>query len=338
MSERTAETDEVDEVDDRTLVHDERAPQAVEETAVGAEPIAAGREQQPGPVPEPASPRDRTSDVAPLVTARKRRGRGRRALLAAVIVLLIVGPAAVAGWISARSEPTYAARAEVLFEDPAITDAQTMERAMTTQQLLLQSRQLVDAAATAVRRDRQELSEDLTVEVVEQSDLLRVTVEDTDDERALAATTALVQAYVDAAAALATANSTAAQERGILQPQVDGLATRLNEIQARLAQLVRIAIPSAAQAQEARTLEGEAQIIRQRLVDLQAQLLDVDLRAVQEATPPARVATPPYVLDDPVGPQPLRAAAAGLLLGVLLATGLVLLVRWRRRLGAASDL
>ncbi|WP_208091980.1 hypothetical protein [Candidatus Blastococcus massiliensis] len=44
-----------------------------------------------------------------------------------------------------------------------------------------------------------------------------------------------------------------------------------------------------------------------------------------------RVSTviPPAVLDDPVGPQPVRAAAAGLLVGLVLTVALMALLRFR---------
>lgn len=49
-----------------------------------------------------------------------------------------------------------------------------------------------------------------------------------------------------------------------------------------------------------------------------------------------RALAPAAVLDEPVGPQPLRAAAAGLLLGLLLSAVLLALLRLRRGRDRAS--
>jgi uncharacterized protein involved in exopolysaccharide biosynthesis len=77
-------------------------------------------------------------------------------------------------------------------------------------------------------------------------------------------------------------------------------------------------------------LESEARTLSTQISDVQSRVTELRLADLQ-AKPSARILSPAYVLPDLAGPRPLQAAAAGLLVGLLAAT-LVVVVTARRRL------
>jgi ribonuclease E len=292
-------------------------------------PAVAAPEASDWPASAPAS-------RAPATTERPRTGWAatsplRKALFGVALVLLLVAPAVVAGLLSAAQAPVYESRAEILYERTPVTDAQTIERELATQQVLLQSEAFVDTAAEAVDRDPEELRQSITVEVLEESNFLQLAVRDEDRDRALAAATSLVDQYVAAVERRSAETSTAARERALIEPQIEALTTRVQEITERLATLVPIPTPSAAVQLELRDLEAERQAARQQITELRGEILEADRQGIQEGAAPVSVITPPFLEEDPVGPQPLRAAAAGLLVGILLVVALLAGLRQRNR-------
>lgn len=256
-------------------------------------------------------------------------GRRSRAKLVAAVAALLVVPPLAAGLLSTAQSPIYAAEADVLYQGGDSTDAQSIERELATQQVLLQSRPLIQQAAEVADRSPENVADAVSVEVLEQSSVLRVHVEDADPDVAEQIATSLVEEYIAAVQAQTTSSATAAEERQLLQEQVDGLNVRLDEVTTRIGELVEIPVPSAAAQLELRSLESEAETIRGRLTALQAQILETDLRGLQEGRGGAQVFAAATVLDEPVAPQPLRAAAAGALLGIALALALLALLRYR---------
>jgi hypothetical protein len=248
--------------------------------------------------------------------------------LAAVLALLVLVPPVAAGLVSTAQAPVYAAEADVLYVGSDASDSQGTERELATQQVLLQSRPLIQAAAKKSGRAAADLAGAVSVEILDQSNVLRLRVEDRDRRRAADSASSLVDEYIAAVAKQTAASGTAGEERALLEDEVDRLTARRTTVEERLASIR--ANPSGAAPDEQQTLENEAAAIPQRLAELEARLLDVNVRAVQEKAGRAQVLAAPSVLDEPVAPQPLRAAAGGALLGLLLATGLWTLLRHRR--------
>lgn len=278
--------------------------------------------------PRAPEARDQTQPPHPGETTSPRTGRLSTARLAAVLAALLLLLPVAAALLSAAQPPTYAAQVDVLYRGSETTGS-SIERELATQQVVLQSRSLIDEAAATAGREPKDLVDDVSVEVVEESNVLRLLVEDHDPERAQEIAQSLVDQYIAAVREQAAASTTSAQERTLLQGQIDERTARLEAIAARVAEIVELPAPSAALETEQRNLDAEAQVIRQRLVELQAQLLDADVRALREGVGRAQVLAAPAVLDEPVGPQPLRAAAAGALTGLVLVVALLALLRLR---------
>jgi uncharacterized protein involved in exopolysaccharide biosynthesis len=97
-----------------------------------------------------------------------------------------------------------------------------------------------------------------------------------------------------------------------------------------------VAVPSARLQSEARQLENEAAALRQQIATLQVGVTDAEVRGLQRGVVTVQVLTPPFVLDEPVGPQPGRAAAAGVLVGAVLSVALVSVLHALRRRRARS--
>lgn len=196
----------------------------------------------------------------PLVVPRRRGRRRAAVLLALTVAALLAAPAAAAAVFSANQPSEYAAVVELIHQPEDGGTVEGVDREMATHQVLLQRRLLVQEVADDAGRSTDELADDLSVEIVDGSSVLRVQVVDTDPDRAREALGDLVDRYLASADRLA-----ATSDIGRL-----------------------------------------------------------------------RVLAPPALLDEPVGPQPLRAGAAGLLLGIFLAGLLLALLRLRRLRGRTT--
>jgi hypothetical protein len=93
-------------------------------------------------------------------------------MIAAVVVLLLV-IGALAGLYSASGPSTYAAQADLLYVDDEASQSQNPERELATQQVLLMNRGQVESAASAVGLRPRQLTERTSVELVEDSSVLR---------------------------------------------------------------------------------------------------------------------------------------------------------------------
>ena len=175
--------------------------------------------------------------------------------LGALVALLFLAPAAGALAWSIRQPPTYAAEVELLHSPSDASTVDLVDRQLATHEVLILRRQLIEEVADDVGRDAAALLDDLSVEVVEGSSVLRLRVVDTDPQRAEEAADAIASEY-SRSTSLLDASS--------------GIGT-------------------------------------------------------------VTVLAPPDLLDDPVGPQPFRAAAGGALVGLVLAVALLALLRRRHR-------
>jgi uncharacterized protein involved in exopolysaccharide biosynthesis len=254
--------------------------------------------------------------------------------LLVVAVALVVVNAVLAGMYSASGPAVYAAQADLIYNRSGTSPAQDIERELATQQVLLASRSHISEAAEAVGLEPGELSKRVEVEVVEDSRVLRLRVQHEEPERALRAAQDLVEAYQATVAEQSSAVDTSDEERRLLQERIAALEERLGPVQRRRAEIGAVDTPSAALSAELRDLEEEAGALRQQIAAHQLEMTNSDVRGLQVSAAAVEVLTPPFVLDDPIGPQPLRAAVAGLLVGILYAAGLwaaIHAVRQRRQ-------
>ncbi|MDD7931045.1 hypothetical protein [Actinomycetospora straminea] len=233
-----------------------------------------------------------------------------RRLIAAAVVAVVVG--GLLGYCGALLWPKqYAARADLLF---AITREQPTEflredRTLTTQVVLMTSRTVLAPVAARNGLEVDELSDDVTAQVVPGSEVLEVEVRDRSPDRALSLTQQIVASYT-AVADVQPAN-----------PVRDYLEAELAGVRDRLA-VARGASPTS-------PLASEVPSLAERERGLTTQL---DSIAIQQLTTPRpQVVVPPYVQGDAIGPSSSVGAVAGGLVALVGVAALLLITTTRRR-------
>jgi uncharacterized protein involved in exopolysaccharide biosynthesis len=291
-----------------------------------------GRERQLGP--EEKLPRSLGTDEVPQQRSADRLDSfpeerdgswltARLMLLVSTIILLGVA----AGLLGALVLPkTYGARAEVLYtigQDQQGGDPLRQSRQLSNQLVFLKSRNVLGPVAQKQGRRFEDLDKDISVSVLENSEVIQV---EADGSTKLAAMQTL-QAVMDGYLALIRQPSGAALN---LDTQLADARANTAQIQKQVQQLTTaVSAGTATQTSlsEART-QLTASLTREKAI--QAKIDELNLSG--QAGPDARLLTPPYSLPDPVFPQPLIAAGTGLLVGVIVAGAVMAMSarRWTR--------
>jgi capsular polysaccharide biosynthesis protein len=202
-----------------------------------------------------------------------------------------------AGYAVANRLPSeYAAHADVLYP---LTEAQPtgflrQDRVLSTQEVLMDSRTVLDPVAAQFGVKVDDLADAVQTEVVSDSEVIRVQLTDESRARARKMLTAVITQY------LAVANN---PQRTQLQTY---LQAQLADVQDRIAA-----------AREVKDSEGEISVLLQRQTSLQSQLDDDQLSAIAGGTP--RLTVAPYVEHDRVSPNTLMAVGGGALAGLVVA-------------------
>jgi hypothetical protein len=206
--------------------------------------------------PHPAALELSTVDEAP--DGRRRRRIWVAAGLGVLIVALFAGAAVGYSMI----QPTvYGAQAEfVLTARPELSDA-AVDRAMVTQTMVVQSDLVLGPVAQQAGVPLAKLREQVSVDIVGRSNVLRITVGDRDRARAVTLVQLIAWGYLRAPVAAPTVPAPSPATAGDTGPPI---------------------VPT--------------------------------------------VLTPPTALEEPLQPQPRRALAAGAILGLLVAAGVVTLI------------
>jgi capsular polysaccharide biosynthesis protein len=251
----------------------------------------------------PAVPDTDSAGPAP----RRRLATAQWVRLAALALALILF-GAVAGWTTAQVLPNrYAAHADVLYalsrEQP--TGFLREDRNITTQIVLLNSRSVLDPVAEEWGLSVQELSEAIDAAVVSSSEIISITLTDSDPDRAQQMLGTLVASYLNV-----SNNDPRAELRGYLDGQLTEVLSRISEVRAN-----------------AEDRQGELAALVEREQWLRTQLDELQFSDI--VGPGASVLVPPYVEATPVSPRPLVTTAAGALAGLVVAVFAVAVVARR---------
>ncbi|MBV8992577.1 MAG: hypothetical protein JO287_02485 [Pseudonocardiales bacterium] len=245
----------------------------------------------------------------------------RLILLALTIILL----GTAAGLAAALVLPkTYGARAEVLYavgQQQQGGDPLKQGRDLSTQLVYLKSRAVLGPVATKEGRQFKDLDKAVSVEVLENSNVIEVEADGPTKLAALQTLQSVMDGYL----------TLIGQPTGVsrnLDTQLADAKANTAQIQTRVQQLTTgVTAGTATQAAlaDARTqLTGS--LDREKAI--QARIDELNLTG--QNGPDAQLLTPPYSLPDPVFPQPLLAADNGALVGVIVA-GAVVAMSVRRR-------
>jgi len=236
----------------------------------------------------------------------RRRLTPRRWLALAVLTAVLVGVGALAGRAVADRMPAmYAAHADVLY--PLVQEQPTgflrQDRNLSTQEVLMASRTVLDPVALEFGIPVDDLAEELSTEVVDESEVIRVQFTDTSRAQARKILLSIVTNYV------AVSNNPQRTElRAYLDAQLADVEARLTTARAAAAGL-ELGLTQAAQA--------EIDALMQREATLKAQIDEDQLAAI--AGPAPRITVLPYVEHDAVSPRPLLAIGGGALAGLVVA-------------------
>jgi uncharacterized protein involved in exopolysaccharide biosynthesis len=255
------------------------------------------------------------------VWLRRSLGIGTVAAIAAAVVVICT----LAALPILLSRPSvYGAQADVLVNPRAGQSDATTDRVLATQEIILRSGAVLDPVADVTGIPVRRLEKALSVEVVNQSNVVRITVADRDPATAQRLTRLIVERYEQQTSFLTVEDL--ARSTASLEQQLHHLAASLAVDQDRLARLARGRRPGTPLSIEERRLQLVAATTRRRLEVVQEQLADTPLRQLEQVQPHPRILVPAHLLKDRLGPRPVQAAATGALVGVFVAAAIVLVL------------
>lgn len=223
------------------------------------------------------------------------------------LCLAIVGlTVAAAVIVERRHETIQGARSEIVLIFPGNTADDSRERLVKTQSEVLRSRAVLQPVAESNQLSSSQLQEKISIDTGLRSDVLTITASDREPATAQRLAAATAERYLELS-------------RRLVPESDEGEALVRRQIRNVRGELAR------ASAEERPRLDDRIARLQEWVLQLQVEALD---------RPRARLLTSAYVLDEPLRPQPRRAAAGGLGIGLLLAAAAALtLRRWgpRRR-------
>ncbi|HEY2098764.1 MAG TPA: hypothetical protein VGH72_19995, partial [Pseudonocardia sp.] len=279
--------------------------------ASGSRPPGAGalpsgpprsRPPLPGPPPGmrlPGPPMGGAPRFAPQPPPRRKLSGGQRSqLVFLTVALLVVG--AVLGYAASLLLPTqYAARTTIQYNIAGENtgDFLKTDRNLTTQTVLLTSRNVLGPVADANGIAVDSLTGQVSASILNASDIIQLQVKNSSPDTAVTLANAIAKQY------LTVANSSGPQ--GYLQSQLDAVKKQQ-------------ASPGTA---------AETTALATRAATLQAQLDQMNLTQNQSS-----VLVPAYAVTDPVSPNKSLAAITGGICGLIIAlmTAVTLSRRWTR--------
>src|SRR5947209_1230274 len=243
-----------------------------------------------------------------------------RLVIAALTIVLLgvaAGPAPALGL-----PKTYGARAEILYsagQDPQ-GDPLKQDRELSTQLVYLTSRAVLGPIAQKQGRQFDDLAKEVSVQVLNNSEVIEVEVDGATRPAALQTLQAVMTGY------MTLISQPTGVSRNLHNQLADAHANTL-QLQQRVPQLVTAVL--AGTATQASLDDARAQLTASSDLEkaLQARIDELDLTGQQG--PGAQILTQPYSIPDPVFPQPLISAGLGGLVGLIVA-GVVVGVTARR--------
>ncbi len=252
------------------------------------------------------------------------RGAGpltTRLVLMALTFILLGTAAGLAGALVLPK--TYGARAEILYSigrdeggDPLKQDRQ-----LSTQLVYLKSRAVLGPVAQKQGRQFKDLDKDVSVQVVDNSNVIQVEAHGANKLAALQTLQSVMDGYL----------TLIGQPTGVsrnLDTQLADAKANTAAAETRIQQLTPAV--TAGTATQVSLNEARAQLIASQDREKAVQARIDELNLTGQTGPDAQLLTPPYSLPEAVFPQPLIAAGTGALVGLIVA-GVVVAVSARRR-------
>jgi capsular polysaccharide biosynthesis protein len=269
------------------------------------------------PVPE------ETVAVAMFQWKRVPLSRGVLLRFAAYGAIIVVACTVLAYALSATSPAKYGARSELKYPIAKGVESSPFlreDRVLQTQLVALKNRQVLAPVAAKYNMTIDELSKEVSASVLDNSEYIRVQVNDHEPAKAQALVGAVVKEYIkqlpnDDLNEQATLNKRIASANA----EIASLTRQLNDSGSSTG--------TATPAQV--NLQDQISAMLDQRNSLQDKLDDAVVKAASEEH--VQPITQPYLLEGKVSPKPLQAGIAGMLLGIMIACGVVFLL-FRRML------
>jgi hypothetical protein len=247
-------------------------------------------------------------------------GGGRLTTRLILLVLTTVLLGTVGGLAGAWVLPkTYGARAEIFYPisrgqggDPLRQDRQ-----LSTQLVFLKSRAVLGPVAQSQGRQFEDLDKDVSVKVLDDSEVIQVEAYGSTELTAMQTLQALMDGYL----ALAGQLSGVARD---LETQLTDARRSTAQLQTRMQERTTGVLAGTASRTSLNDARAQLAASLDREKVIQARINELKLTG--QVGPDVRLLTPPYSLLNPVRPQPLIAAGTGALVGLLVAGGIVVAV------------
>jgi polysaccharide biosynthesis transport protein len=251
---------------------------------------------------------DRDDDVISLQDYLAVLRRQRWIVLATVVVVVVAALA-----VSLAQTPVYEAETEVVVEPVRRTQDVTLEELLLPQNDIVQTERLIVTSRPVAERvveslglpDTRTALEDVRVETVADTRVVRIVASDTDPAAAVAVADAFAAAYLD-------------YRR---DDAVEGLLAARANLESRAADL-RATIAELDEDDDSDVAERDALLAQ--LAQIAAQLGELG-ESTGTVTGGGSILTPAELPDSPVSPQPVRTGALAVVLGLLLGVGLAFL-------------
>ncbi len=244
--------------------------------------------------------------------------------IAAIAAAAVVTCTLVALPIMLSRPRVYGAQADVLIPPRAGQSDAATDRALATQEIILRSETVLDPVADATGIPVRRLEKALSVEVLNQSNVVRITMADRDPATAQRLTQLIVEGY-DKQTSFLTVEDLA-RSTSLLEEQLRDLSATLAVDQGRLAKLASGRGPGKPISAEERRLQVAVATTQHRIKIVQDQLAEAPLRQLEQAQPRPQILVPAHVLKDPLSPRPAQAAASGALVGLFVAAAIILVL------------
>lgn len=246
-----------------------------------------------------------------------------RLIVALAVTFVVVSAAAVLAF-DRLQRPLYGAQAEVVFQPNGTISDFRAQRDVGTQALILRGPAVLGPVSGSTGIPVDKLQKAVSVDLLGQSNLMRITVADPNPATAERVASAVTAEYLQRFSAPGFTSVDPATAR--LEREVDLLSSTLSKMLDRLEQLARERPASQPPTLEERELRAATTTTLQRIGNLQNQLAAAESKGSLGADVSLLVS--PHLLEGRLRPRPVQALAVGALVGLCAAIAVAVVGLW----------
>jgi capsular polysaccharide biosynthesis protein len=239
----------------------------------------------------------------------------------AYALAIVIACTALAYGIGKTGAKSYGARTEIYYPLNAQLAAGSFlreDRNLTTQLVAMKSHAILDPIAAKYNLSFDSLTKKEVVSVLQDSEVIRIEVDDRSPAHAQAIVTDIAKAYLKTQPDPdLTAENFLNTQISSINHQLGTLTSQFNDLEQRRQASATLTNPNPAESPAELQVQSQIASLNNQLTTLEGRLDTVTVDQLSE--PHVSQQTQPYLLSGPVAPKPLRVAAAGALAGIMLA-------------------